>query len=744
MTTRILQAIMNYIIYLPHVCILLWQKVTMASLQRGLSEAKKLHKTVPVRVIKIIFTGSGASGKTSFRNLLMKKEINKAHHSTNVVQASHAISMRKAVALDASQTDEQDVVWLEMDRNTEMAHMIQLLSPANLDYESPSVVQRKSSRRNSTSGSSSINQHWHDTNRSSVGNWVYRLGSKKVKNIKLETLDSLVQASLQATTSHHLMNNVTQNSVEALHVITLLDTGGQPEYINLLPTVNLHPMVNFIIHDLSKSLEDQVLVEFSEQGKHVFKPYNLRYSNLEMIKFLMSTIKDSLERPSTQVLQLNKMPGKNNNSYLCCIGTHADLVGPEVIENIDNQLTTMVEKLDCKAAVWQNEKGGVLFSVDNTTAGDDKREDPIATYIRSQIDALASERDVFELPITWMLLEMEIRHVCSTNNKAYITFQECSSIALQSKLVTDEKEVENILLYHHFLGVLLFFHDVPGLCEFVIIDHQWLFDKLSKLVCFPFKCSANICALNTYKYSGVLTQNMLQELKWEGGIQEDHFIALLVKMRIIAPIKKDDSTGHDYFIPHVLPTYTSKAHCDSVLSQYGCLQGEPLLIHFVSNLLPRGFFCCLVVQILQHLPNGWSYSYTQKTGTYSNLITICLPNAYALSLIDKLFYLEVQVRHHRPDFYKEVYVHRSVWNVLEHALQTICKQLNFDYTRIQYGFCCQCEEIKEEHTAVLATLTPPFHYASCSYGSRKPTKLELAHVVWLTQVSKNYYVLYYM
>ena len=716
-------------------CILV-QKATMASLQRGLSEARKQHKTIPVRTVKIIFTGSGASGKTSFKNLLMKKEINKAHHSTNVVQACHAVSMRKAVALDASQSNDQDVVWLELDTNIEMDHMIQLLSSINLssvECEPPPVSHRKYSKRNSTSGATSLNQ-FDTTKTSSVGSWVSRLGSKKVKSVKLETLNNLVQASLQGR-PHQLISSAVQSPAEVLNVITLLDTGGQPEYIHLLPTINLHPMVNFVIHDLSKNLEDPVLVELSEDGKHVFKPYNLKYSNLELIKFLMSTVKDSLERPSTQVPQLQRNPGKNNNSYLCCVGTHSDVVSAEVIEKHDNKLTTMVETLNCKAAVWQNEKGGVLYAVNNTTAGDDKKEDPVATYIRSKIDTLASERDVFELPITWMLLEMEIRHVCSKNSKAYITLQECSNIALQSKLVANEREVENILLFHHFLGVLLYFHDVPGLCEFVIIDHQWLFDRLSKLVCFPFTCSANIYASNAYKYSGVLTQTMLQELKWEGDIQENHFIALLVKMRIIAPIKKDDGSGNDYFIPHVLPSYTSEVHYDNdELSQYGCLQGEPLFVHFMSNLLPRGFFCCLVVQILQHLPKGWSYSYTQKTGTYSNLITICLPNAYALSLLDKLFCLEVQVRHHHPDFYKKVYIHQSVWSVLECALQTICQQLNFDYTRIQYGFSCQCREIEEDHAAVLATLTPPFHYASCSYGRRKPTKLKLQHVVWLMQV----------
>jgi len=190
--------------------------------------------------------------------------------------------------------------------------------------------------------------------------------------------------------------------------MTVLDTGGQPEYIHLLPTVNINPMITFIVHDLSRSLEDQVLVEYSKHGQHIFEPYHLQYSNLDMIKYLMSSVDDSLVRPSSQVPQLVKSPGKDNTSYLCCVGTHADKVTQPAKAAIDRRLTNMVEKLDCKAAVWRNKDDGVLFPVDNTTAGRDK-EDPIASLIRNQIDELSSQKDVYELPITWMLLELEIR-----------------------------------------------------------------------------------------------------------------------------------------------------------------------------------------------------------------------------------------------------------------------------------------------------------------------------------------------
>ncbi|XP_065906869.1 uncharacterized protein [Dysidea avara] len=729
------------------------KKQVVAVLEKGLNKAKAKGETVPVRFVKILFTGSGAAGKTSFNNLLMKKTINKFHHSTNVVQAKHAISMKKAIVLEAKQSKNRSVVWLEMDSDSEIIYLRQVL----LSSRKPAAVTQKRPTSNNQQNEVSRNTPQQINNAvevqsnalsnqvkkppllsQSVGKRVASIFSNtvKIRSKNLGTFDDLVQSALHSGTS---LNEVVYHPGEVLNIITLLDTGGQPEYIHLLPTVNIHPMVTFVVHDLSKSLEDQVLVEYSEHGEHMFEPYHLRYSNFDVIKFLMSTINDSLERPACQVPQLVTIPGRNTNSYLCCVGTHADEVSSESMNNTDNKLTAMVEKLDCKAAVWPNKDGGVLFSVDNTTAGNDSKEDPIAEYIRGKIDLLASDKDVYELPITWMLLELEICQVCLSYNKAYISFEDCIYIASQSKLITDVDQVKSALLYHHLLGVLLYYPDVPGLCDYVIVGHQWLFDRLSSIVRFTFKKSSNLNASKKLKYNGILCKELIEELKWEEELKEEYFISLLVEMKIIAPIHREDGSGEDYFIPYILPTYTSQSQGDDTLSQYGYLQGEPLLIQFVSNLLPRGFFCCLVVQLLQCLPDGWNHVLAQGDTyhTYSNLISFSLPHGYLLSLLDKLSYLEVEIRHERELYYRQVSIHLAVQDVLADALQGVCEQLNYNHGRLQYGFHCQCGGFNEEHIAVLTTMTPPFDYARCGHGNVKRMNLKSAHRIWLTEDS-NY------
>ena len=674
-----------------------------------------------MKFIKILFTGSGVAGKTSFINLLMKNQFANFHHSTNFVQVKQAVSVKKPFGVRSSKYDDQNVVWLEMNGDLQMSHLRQIL----LSLDSNATASQGSKVQEA-----SVKMGYVTHQRTSTVQWATGLFQGSVKSEKMASFNSLVQNSIESTVLKHDFDYRGQ----VLNIITLLDTGGQPEYIHLLPTVNIHPMVTFVVHDLSKSLEDQVLVEYSEHGKLVFELYHLKYSNFGMIKFLMSSINDSLERTSSPVPQLVTIPGKNKSSYLCCVGTHADKVSPDTICSTDRQLTTMVKKLDCKAAVWKNKDGGVLFPVNNTTAGNNSIEDPIANSIRNRIDNIASDKDLYELPITWMLLDLEIRQVCSRNSKSYISFEKCCSIAHQTNLISDMEEVRNALIYHHLLGVLLYYPDVPGLCDYVITDHQWLFDRISSIVCLTFKQSSTLLAADNLKYNGILTRELIQELKWKDELTEDYFISFLVEMNIIAPIQREGGNGEDYFIPYILPTYTTQPQCDDVLSQYGCLQGEPLLIQFVSNLLPRGFFCCFAVQILQQLPKDIGNLFTQKDirHTYSNLITFRLQNVYSLSLIDKLSYLEVQIRHQESNHYHDFPVHIKVQNIVCTALEGVCEQLAFNHGRIQFGFHCQCGKY-DDHIAILTNI-PPFDYALCRYGSVFPTKLKNEHTVWLQEV----------
>ena len=675
----------------------------------------------------------------------MKKKL---HHSTslNVISAKKAVSVRKGITVNSNSCD---TVWIEMDDDSQISHLRQILMSLDDSISLPKTQEPKLSSQSDLSQPSqtkitnvttnpkinvqevSVNKQYVTHEKLSVGQrFAGRLFQGSVRSEKMTSFDSLVEDNIKSTTTDQYFGD----TGVVLNFIILLDTCSQLEYTHLLPIININSMINFVVHDLSKSLEDTVLVE---QEKHFFEPHHFNYSNFDMIRFLMSSINDSLERTQSRVPQLVTIPGNDKKSYLCYVGTHSDNVNLNTILNIDSQLTSMVEKLDCKAAVWQNKDGGVLFPVDNTTAGDDTKEDPIANFIRTNIDKIAVNKPIYELPIIWMLFELEIHQVCSYYGKAYISFEECCSIAYQTNLISGIDEVRSALIFYHLLGVLLFYSDVPGLCNYVIVDHQWLFDKISSVICCAFKSPSNLVAYNSLKYHGVLTKELIQELDWKEELNVEYLIALLVEMKIAAPLNRMEGEGEAYFIPYLLPTFSIKEQCSDFLSQYGYLQGEPLLVQ-VSNLLPRGFFCCLVVQILQQLPEHLSLILIQKSAdayhTFSNLITFRLHNAYCLSLMDKISFLEVQIRHQHYYYYHQCSIHMEVQSLLATAFETVCEQFDYNCGRLQYGFHCQCGQYDGEHIATLTRLTPPFDYAMCRYGSFISTKLENEHKIWLTEV----------
>ena len=684
-----------------------------------------------MRFLKLIFTGSGAAGKTSFINLLLRKKINKDHHSTKFVHSNHAVSCKMA----AFQGSPDTINWVELGSDVETSFLKSILLPTETESSLPAPHPQQSTKDSVQSLQSSpsdiVKQSYKHPLQQEVSlkQWVAGLFVKSVKGPSLSTFQAILNSSSQSTFTHQ--------PGEVLNIITLLDTGGHPQYVHLLPTININPTVTFVVHDLSKSLDDQVLVEYSQHGKHIFTPYHLSYSNQDMIKLLMSSANDALERSHPKIPHLAPISSTNNSSYICLVGTHADKVPIQVRTKTADQLATLVDVTHCsKAAVWQTTEGSVLFSVDNSTAGSKYCEDPVANVIRNKIEALAREKEVYELPIIWMLLELEIRQACAKKQKSYMSFDDCFALANKTGLISDKEEVRSVLMYHHLLGVLIYFAEVPGLCDYVIADHQWWFDKLSSIICVTFQqASHNRHYFQKLKYEGLFSKDLLQHIEWEEDIKEEFFLSLLVHMRIIAPVIVEEKK-EEYFIPFVLPTFTVQQR-DEILLHYGQLLGQLLLVQFRSGLLPRGLFCSLIVELLQHSPKGWHphFSHDGVHHTFSNLITFSLPDGYSLSLFDKVSYLEVQMRH--IDNTSPTPIHVKAYNYLVYALTEVCIHLNFDYERLQYGFLCHCGKTTEDHIAVLPEKITSTVYAECSINSVFREKLEASQLMWFVY-NENY------
>ena len=165
------------------------------------------------------------------------------------------------------------------------------------------------------------------------------------------------------------------------------------------------------------------------------------------------------------------------------MGTHYDKVKDDssVIQHVNDELTCIINERNCQFSVFPAGKGMVIHPVDNTTAGDSEKGDEEVKRIRSKIEELTNKTEPKTLPITWMILQLEIQELRATHHKRYITYEEYLKIANERASLFDEEEIKASLTYFHFIGMLLYFQN-SNLCDYVVVNLQWLYNNLAEVM----------------------------------------------------------------------------------------------------------------------------------------------------------------------------------------------------------------------------------------------------------------------
>ena len=347
------------------------------------------------------------------------------------------------------------------------------------------------------------------------------------------------------------------------------------------------------------------------------------------------------------------------------------------------------------------------------------------------------KQDVYTVPIQWLLLELEIRKVCESKQCSFITCEQVLKIG-REKSLGDDSFIKIGLRFHHLFGVLLYFEEVEGMHEIVITNHQWLFEKLSEIVKYSFEPDIKVDEDDLSK--GIFKESMLNKLNIDQDFIDSGFdikfvnpkkafLKLLQHLLIIARLNEDSTK---YFMPSLLKSSNIIDHQIHIpgKSKFITLKDdpEPLLIQFKSddatNSFPRGFLCFLVVQLI-HSTNWELY----KRNTYNNTLTFFKVNdGYYVTLVDKIFFLEIIVTHNDADMPP---IHQEVFKIIDRAIFAVGKKLNI-VIKLKYGFVCKmCRDSEEAHMTYLSDNNSTICYCT----GQNPTKLKESHKVWLLEVN---------
>ena len=689
-------------------------------------QAREKGLTINVRYGKAILAGSSAAGKSSFFRLLMKKEHKPQHISTGLAD-SHQLTF--ATKVDFSTSGEQ-VEFLKLDLEKEIAGL-------------QSRLQEKRFYQPSSDGGVQPVDH-------------VEISEKKYTDTniskRIELLKELTRVEKSALVTNKSVPK--KDLQEIWDVLTFIDSGGQPQYITMLPAVNSSAMITFVVYNMKlgvEGLNSKVIVSHGdEEGNPTFKPYTIECTNLELIKTLITMTNNNFVHKKSFLDEV-RVTKSNSCSFLSFIGTHQDKVHEDVVTNISKFFDSVTSDADVQNMWIYQDK--YLIPVDNASSGT-KNEDTHAAFIRKKLYELIQEQDVYSVPIVWVLLELEIRKLCEERKCSFITYSEIVELCKQKNLSSDEEYIKNALRFHHLFGVLLYYEEVDGMRDLVITNHQWLLNKLTKIAYYSFSEFKNKKVYEDFEHKGIFHETLLDKIDLvdefikSSGIDlktfniKKCFLNLLEHLRIVAPINEQECTIR-YFMPSLL-SMCNTASLPDALHKYGKCETtdncnvEPLLIQYKTSSessggLPRGAFCCLVVELMQK-DIGWRPQWSKdkdESEIFCNLVTFYTSNNQCyVTLVDKIFYLEIQIRS-REKIQPSIFF--CVRLKITDALLKVGEKLCLYKFSFCYGFLCHTCKDDDKHVTTITSLNDK--EAFCH--SDKPTLLDFSHEVWLKSGSEQ-------
>ena len=393
-----------------------------------------------------------------------------------------------------------------------------------------------------------------------------------------DEIDAFLKTILEETPKHK------EKLIEHLNKSTtvyLIDTGGQPEFHDLLPLLLRGPAFYLIFFSLEESLDGHYTIKCT-------------YNSPEAKEYVSGhSIKDVLYQ------MLNSFTYSNiEKEDKCCvqpqafvIATHLDKVSPERVKAINEQLYEALEFTDGlpvhdMLVDATNQFGSLFIPIDNYKG----TQEDVETVRSFLTNAVKKSSKPVRIATPWLLFHVILRN--KYEEKKVCTFEDSVQLAMRCGI--NREDVKDILTYiYRKLGTILYFEDVPSLSHLVICNPEIIYQAISNLIFSLYK------KLDKARNTGLISDRVFEAHMKDASdfLDTDYILELLKHFRILASV----GSGK-YFMPCVLHTSTSEVDTDT----------EPLIFCFPFRpnpdmseelqVIPIGLATSLVVHLMSLPP----------------------------------------------------------------------------------------------------------------------------------------------
>ena len=491
------------------------------------------------------------------------------------------------------------------------------------------------------------------------------------------SLDSLLQSSEVDEEFVSLINTAPPSSKPILQMIQtlVLDSGGQPQFHELMP-VFLNGASEFVyVFNVSESLDARSMVRyFDKEGTLVFE-FPASQTNEETLKqctcSMSSLTAKKIDIPSPMTTKNTNIPpptttentdipppttAENAKTPLprwLFLATHRDMVAddklPGVLDTLHKKLREILLPKFKDQIIFCNEEGEDFIFTMNA-AKPEKKDKECAEAIRKCLSGdREGRRVVVKVPLRWHALYYKLVEVSEGLRKKVLSREQCGRVAESIRI--DEGSCEEALNFFNRLNMLFYFPDI--LAELVFIDPQIVLDKVTELVEESYRMSQgkknqSLCPISGNKLEdrlkfrdyGQVTEKFLSgfESHYEAPLfTPKELVTLLKGLLVLAKLSKDV-----YFMPCLLQVVSSE-----VVARYQVSKEKALAVHFPKSGPLMGMFCCTVAYLLSPDHAQWEVV-KKEAGTPKclnrNVIQFTTPTvAGTVSLIDQFTHFEIHI-----------------------------------------------------------------------------------------------------